>query len=145
MDKQEIENLCLKKQEELMDKYFGNLVREAALIRPETIGEYTPDLPERIETEFYDYLKGLWGKIDTSNSRSFEEIINRRHIREIVTEDDREGTNAAYTKASRRTLWERITKSNYKDVTFYKGLLKVYTKELLDSLSSDFIEDVKSC
>ena len=43
-----IVSLCKEKEQELLDKYFGNLVKEAAVERPETIGEYTKDLPLKI-------------------------------------------------------------------------------------------------
>lgn len=49
----------------------------------------------------------------------------------------------AYDAAVRRTLWERLTKTNHKDVTYYKGLLKRYTEELLMALRCDFLEDVR--
>ena len=42
------------------------------------------------------------------------------------------------------TLWERVTQSNHKDVTFYKGLLQVYAEELLNCMRIDFIEDLKT-
>ena len=42
---------CEQKEQELLSKYFGNLVEEAANERPETIGDYTEDLPLRIEAE----------------------------------------------------------------------------------------------
>ena len=45
--------------------------------------------------------------------------------------------------AVRRTLWERLTKTNHKEVTDYKGLLKRYTEELLMALRCDFLEDVR--
>ena len=37
----QIKTLCKEKEQELLDKYFGNLVHKAAIERPETIGEYT--------------------------------------------------------------------------------------------------------
>lgn len=61
-----------------------------------------------------------------------------------MTEDDREGIHHAYEDATRRTLWECLTKTNHKDVTFYKGLLEEYTRELLLCLCCDFIEDVNT-
>ena len=48
MTPREIANLCEEKQSQLLSKYFGNLVREEAIERPETIGEYTKDLPLKI-------------------------------------------------------------------------------------------------
>lgn len=40
------------------------------------------------------------------------------------------------------SLWERITKSNHKDVTYYKGLLLEYTKDLLMVMRQDFLEEL---
>lgn len=59
-----------------------------------------------------------------------------------MTEDDREAIDAAYKDAKRITLWERITKSNHEDVTYYKGLLLEYTKDLLMVMRHDFLEEI---
>ena len=144
MNAKEIENLCKRKEQELLNKYFGNLIKEAAIEKPETIGDYTKDLPLRIEGEYFQYLKDLWEQINPDKSKSLESILDKRHISMLMTEDDREGIHHAYEDATRRTLWERITKTNHKDVTFYKGLLEEYARELLLCLRCDFIEDVKT-
>ena len=60
-----------------------------------------------------------------------------------MTDDDREIVPPAYDAAMHRNLWERITQTNHKDVTFYKGLLKRYTEDLLVALRCDFMEDVR--
>jgi len=142
MATKEIETLCMRKEKELLNKYFGNLVKEAAIERPETIGDYTKDLPLKIEEEYFQYLKEIWGEINPDKSKTLESILDKRHISMLMTEDDREGIHYAYEDATRRTLWERLTKTNHKDVTFYKGLLEEYTRELLMCLRCDFIEDV---
>ena len=142
MNTAEIDKLCERKEKELLNKYFGNLVKEAAIKRPETIGDYTKDLPVKIEEENFLYLKTLWDEINPDKSKSLESILDKRHISMLMTEDDREGIHYAYQDATRRTLWERLTKTNHKDVTFYKGLLEEYTRELLMCLHCDFIEDV---
>ena len=136
--KPDIEKLCLDKEDSLIDKYFGNLIKEAAVERPETIGEYTKDLPLKIEAEYRKYLETLWK--DSGHKEPL--ILEEQKLRELMTEDDREGTEAAYRNASRRTLWERITSSNHKDVTYYKSLLKEYTKELLLVMRLDFLEEI---
>lgn len=143
MNTAEIDKLCEKKEKELLNKYFGNLVQEAAIEQPETIGDYTKDLPLKIEEEYFLYLKELWAEINPDKSKSLESILDKRHISMLMTEDDREGIQYAYEDATRRTLWERLTKTNHKDVTFYKGLLEEYARELLLCLRCDFIEDVK--
>ena len=144
MTNEQIIRLCKEKEQELLNKYFGNLVQEAAIERPETIGDYTKDLPLKIEEEYFLYLKELWNEINPDKSESIESILDKRHISMLMTEDDREGIHYAYEDATRRTLWERLTKTNHKDVTFYKGLLEEYAKELLMCMRCDFIEDVRN-
>ena len=141
---QQIEAKCKEREEILLNKYFGNLVKEAAIERPETIGDYSKDLPLKIEEEYYQYLKELLAEIHPSESESLESIFDKQHIGRLMTEDDREGINHAYEDATRRTLWERITHTNHKDVTYYKGLLKEYTRELLMNLRCDFLEDINN-
>lgn len=132
-----IEILCKEKEQELLSKYFGNLSKDAAIERPETIGEYTKDLPLKIEAEFRDYLVELWKEY-------FNEplVLEEQKLRWLMTEDDREAINKAYKDAKRITLWERITKSNHEDVTYYKGLLHEYTKDLLMVMRHDFLEEI---
>lgn len=139
----QIESQCRSKAEELLKKYFGNLVKEAAIERPETIGDYRLELPRQIEVEYYDYLKGLWAEIAPSGSPSFEETIDKKYLSDQMTDDDREIIKPAYEDAVTRTLWERLTKTNHKDVIYYKGLLKRYTEDLLTALRCDFMEDVR--
>ena len=57
MTKEQVIALCKEKEQELLDKYFGNLAKEAAHERPETIGEYTKDLPLKIEAEYHTFLE----------------------------------------------------------------------------------------
>lgn len=140
---QQIELTCRTKQQELIEKYFGNLVHEAAIEMPETIGEYIPELPLKVEAEYYKYLKALWQEIAPVEAMPFEVMLDRPDIREKITEDDREGLKYAYEDATHITLWERITKSNHKDVIYYKGLLQVYAEELLNHMRIDFMEDVE--
>lgn len=140
----EIETRCKRKEQELLNKYFGNLIKEAAIEKPETIGDYTKDLPLKIEDEYFQYLKELWDEINPDKSKTLESILDKRHISKLMTDDDREAIHYAYEDATRRTLWERITNTNHKDVTFYKGLLEEYTKQLLLCMRCDFIEDVNN-
>jgi len=132
-----VEILCRDKEQELLDKYFGNLTMEAAIERPETIGEYTKDLPFKIEAEFREYLVELWKEYSDTPL-----VLEEQKLRELMTDDDREGVEEAYKDATRITLWERITKSNHEDVTYYKGLLLEYTKDLLMVMRHDFLEEI---
>ena len=142
MDTKQIEKLCENKEKELMNKYYGNLVFEAAIERPETIGEYTKDIPLKIEAEFRSFLEELWQKAAPEELKGTPLVLEESKLRKLKTDDDREMIDEAYKDASERTLWERINNSNHKDVTFYKGLLEEYTRDLLMIMRHDFLEEI---
>lgn len=142
MTPQEISNLCETKQNELLNQYFGNLVREAAIERPETIGEYTKDLPLKIEEEFRTFLEDIWREHAPAELKGTPLVLEEQKLRRLMTDDDRELIEPAYKDATEITLWERITKSNHEDVTYYKGLLQEYTRDLLMVMRYDFLEEV---
>lgn len=142
MNNENVEKLCKEKEQELLEKYFGNLVREAALERPESIGMYTKDLPLKIEAEFKAYLEELWKEYAPEELKVKPLVFDENKLRLLMTDDDREGVDAAYKDATKQTLWERITKTNHKDVTYYKGLLQEYTRELLMVMRLDFLEEI---
>ena len=138
MTTEQIAKFCKEKEQELLDKYFGNLIEEAAIECPETIGGYDKNLPLKIEAEFKEYLLGIWRE----NYPEKECVFEEQKLRELLTEDDREGIEHAYKNATEQTLWERITQTNHKDVIYYKGLLKEYTQELLTCMRLDFLEEI---
>lgn len=142
MTKEQVFAHCKEKEQELLEKYFGNLVHEAAIEMPETIGEYTKDLPLKIEAEYREFLEGIWGLHAPSGLQGTPLVLEEQKLRQLMTEDDREGIDAAYKDASTITLWEKITKSNHEDVTYYKGLLKEYTRDLLMVMRQDFLEEI---
>lgn len=129
-----VETLCREKEQELLNKYFTN---DSGFYESETIGEYSKELPLKIESEFREYLTDLWKEYSDAPL-----VLEEQRLRLLMTEDNREAVDAAYEKAKRITLWERITKSNHKDVTYYKGLLYEYTKELLMVMRLDFLEEI---
>ena len=106
------------------------------------IGNYDLELPLRIEAEYRETLRDIWNGMVLNDSRSFDELFDKPHDREIMTADDRECISKAFRDAQQRTLWERITNTNHEDVTFYKGLLEEYTRELLFCMKIDFIEEI---
>ena len=134
--------LCLKKEQELLDKHFGNLVKEAAVERPETIGEYTKDLPLKIEAEYSVFLERLWKEYAPENLKGTPLVLEEQKLRKLMTDDDRELIDEAHKDATEQTLWELITKTNHKDVTYYKGLLLEYTRDLLMVMRVDFLEEI---
>ena len=142
MANEHIRQLCKDKEQELLRKYFGNLTREAAIERPETIGEYTKDLPLKIEAEYKVFLEELWKEYAPEELKGTPLVLEEQKLRKLMTDDDREGIDAAYKDAIEQTLWERITKTNHKDVTYYKALLKEYTCDLLLVMREDFLEEI---
>lgn len=142
MINEQVEILCKEKELELLNKYFGNLVKEAAVERPETIGEYTKDLPLRIEAEYREYLEELWKEHAPEDLKGTPLVLEEQKLRKLMTEDDREMIDGAHKDAVQQTLWERITKTNHKDVTYYKGLLEEYTRDLLMVMREDFLEEI---
>jgi len=142
MNKEIVEKCCKEKESQLLDKYFGNLVMEAAVERPETIGEYTKDLPLKIESEYRAYLEDLWKEYAPDNLKGTPLVLEEQKLRKLMTDDDREGVDAAFKDATEQTIWEHITKTNHKDVTYYKGLLQEYTRDLLMVMREDFLEEI---
>ena len=138
----ELEKYCKEREVQLLDKYFGNLIKEAATERPEIIGKYDKDLPLIIEAEYRAYLEDLWEKYAPNELKDSPLVFEEQKLRKLMTDDDREGVNVAYKNAMEQTLWERITKSNHKDVTYYKGLLQEYTRDLLMVMREDFLEEI---
>jgi hypothetical protein len=135
--------LCEKKEQELLNKYFGNLVKEAALERPENIGDYTLDLLSRIEAEYRSYLEELWPQVAPDELRDTPLVLEEEKLRELMTAKDRKALEKAYQNAACITFWERLTQSNHKDVTYYKGLLHEYSRNLLTLMREDFLEEVE--
>lgn len=142
MTTEQIIKLCKAKELELLSKYFGNLVKEAAIVRPETIGEYKKDLPQKIEAEYRAFLEELWKDGAPDELKGAPLVLEEQKLRELMTRDDRELIEVAYQDAAEQTLWERLTKSNHKDVTYYKGLLEEFTRDLLLVMREDFLEEI---
>ena len=142
MTNEQIEKLCKEKEQELLNKYFGNLVAEAAIERPETIGGYTKDLPLQIEAEYRAFLEGLWKECAPEELKGTPLVLEEQKLRKLMTDDDRELIDEAHKDATEQTLWERITKTNHKDVTYYKGLLEEYARDLLMVMREDFLEEI---
>ena len=104
MTPQEIASLCEEKQNQLLHKYFGNLVHEAAIERPETIGEYTKELPLKIEAEFRTFLEELWKEYAPAELKGTPLVLVELKLRKLMTDDDREMIEPAYKDATEITL-----------------------------------------
>jgi hypothetical protein len=142
MTNEQITKLCKDKEQELLNKYFGNLVKEAAIEQPETIGEYTMDLPLKIELEYKAFLEELWLKVAPEEFKGQPLVLEEQQLRKLLTEGDLQKLEDAYKAATEQTLWERITKTNHNDVTYYKGLLLEFTRDLLMVMRTDYLEEI---
>ncbi len=138
----QIEQACREKERELLEKHFGNLIHEAVVEKPETIGKYTPEVPLKIEAEYIAFLQQIWETEAPDQLKGTTLVLEEQKLRNIVTENDREQVTLAHKKATIQTLWERITKTNHKDVRDYKAILKEYTRELLATARLDFMEEI---
>lgn len=140
--KETIQKKCDAKREELLNKYFGNIVREAAHDKPETLDEnrYSIELPAKIEAEYRSFLGELLAEV--APDKNIDIILDKHYLSDTFTEENRKQLEEAYKDAKIVTVWEKLTKSNHEDVTYYKGLLKEYTEELLKWMEIDFMEDM---
>lgn len=144
MNKEQIIVACRDKREELLDKYFGTLVHEAAYVMPEQIDEfrYPLTLSDQVIAEYFDFLQHLLSEIHPDDKFKLDDVMNKKALAISLMTDDRTQLEDAYSDAKIITLREKISKSNHEDVTYYKGLLKAYTEELLKWAEVDFLEDV---
>ena len=143
MDRQIIEDRCYDKVKELLKKYYGDFATVSGVVKPETLDSvYTDTLPRKIAGEFRAYLSGLWDEIAPDGAKTFDEVMDRQRSIDLVHDDFDDFLPSARLSAQTVTLWEKLTKTNHKDVTYYKGLLKQYTEELLETMAEDFLEDL---
>lgn len=141
---QDIEKLCWKRYNELLQEHFGDFAAEAAGGKTTHLSNhYTDTLPLEIASTFRSYLKELWNKSVPDGACSFEDIMNTKKASDVTSVDYADYLPQAREAAETVTWWEKITRSNHEDVTYYKGLLKQYSEELMGILIRDFIKDVE--
>ena len=144
MDKQAIEIRCYNQCRDLLSKYFEDFSHVSGVEKPETLdSQFTDTRPRKIAEEYRAFLAALWSEIAPEGAKSFDEIMDRQRSIDMVHDDFDDFLPSARLSAQTITLWEKITKTNHKDVTYYKGLLKQYTEELLETMAEDFLEDVQ--
>ena len=140
MDVLDLRIRCETKMKELLDRHFGDLVKDAVVDKPEVLEErFSTELPLRIEEEFMAFLGDLKREILPDDPRTIDEIIDSPLKREMIRDDYELDVERAYENAKTVTFWEKLTRSNHKDVSFFKGLVKQYTEELLEHMTDDFL------
>ena len=141
--KEEIEIRCYKKAQELLDKYFPNFIEDAAVTKPELLAEeYNMELPAKVAEDFRDWLAGVWEEFRSEVQKPFDKVLNLKRSMEITGSSYVPYLSDALEEAKTVTFWEKLTKTNHEDVTFYKGILKQYTEELLQVMIKDFMADI---
>ena len=140
MDVLDLRIRCEEKIKELLDHYYGDLVKEAVVDKPEVLEEqFDTELPLKIEEEYMAFLGELKREFFPGDPRAIDEIIDCPLKREMIRDDYELDVEKAYENAKNITFWEKLTRSNYKDVTYFKGLVKQYTEELLEHMTDDFL------
>lgn len=140
MDVLDLRIRCQAKIKELLDHYFGDLVKEAVVDKPQVLEEqFDTELPLKIEEEYMAFLGELKREFFPGDPRTIDEIIDCPMRREMIRDDYELDVEKAYENAKTVTFWEKLTRSNYKDVTYFKGLVKQYTEDLLEHMTDDFL------
>ena len=115
-----------------INKYFGDISLEEAS-RPEVLDpKYSPELLVTLRKEYYKALEQIWASVPTSRRASFEGAV---HLPAIERD---EALEQAYAAATRRSFWEKLGKTNFKDVLAFKQLLKERSEELLNGMHDEF-------
>ena len=144
MKKQQISQQCNRQVRMLMKKYFGNLINDALMRRPEVLSdEYTIELAQKIEQEYKEFLLDLWAHVQIDDPRTFEQVMDKQYVRISIDKEYRSKLQTAYTNALHISYWEKITHTNYRDVNRFKGLLRDYVEAILRAMTDDFLEDIK--
>lgn len=143
MTKNQVSLKCYEEIDILLEKYFPNFVYESAVKQPEALAvEYDNELPYKVKAEYRQWLSSLWDEVAPEGAKPFDEIMNLHLSMSMVDSSYVPYLKDAREDAVEMTLWEKITKTNHEDVTYYVGLLRQYTKELLDTMTKDFLGDI---
>ena len=138
MNKQVIAERCLNERERLLQKYVRALPHEQALSLLEI-----SEIIEQLETEYKQFLKRLWEEIKQDDSRSLDDILDKRYNRYILNHDYAEDIRTSQAAAEEITLWEQITNTNSHDIDHLNALISAYATDLLAHITLDFVDDVQ--
>ena len=121
-----------------IDKYFNEVSLEEAA-NPEILDQkFAPELLGTLQAEYYRKLENVWGSIPAYRS-SFEAAYK---MPPLQAAGDLDALQKAYEAAVKRSFWEKLGKTNYKDVAAYKTLLKEYGEALLSAMHGNFVDAV---
>lgn len=141
MNYSELETLCWAEYNSLLDKYFGEIHKEAAAREGTLDGRFTNELPEKVAGEFRSYIEDVWKEVAPDGAEPFDKIMDADKAIKATKAEYMDYLTKARNEAQAVSLWEKITSSNHEDVTYYKGLLKQYTEELMRVMLLDFTKE----
>lgn len=130
-----IRQQCWARYNQLLDTHFTDDPRNPEFLS----GRYTIDLPLLIAAQMHDYIEALWEA--NGDGRSLNDLMGAGRLTQITYESYLERLRETMHDALKVTLWEKITKTNYQDVAVYKGILKECTKEILETMITDFLNE----
>lgn len=141
MDKQEINQLCRLKIQELLDKNFGIIAQDETI---EQLDEKYPiDLPETLITEFKAFLQTIIDKL-IPNKKGLDTYLNTHSFSLLSGEKYKVEYETYYKKAHEITIYEKVTNSNSNDIAKYKYALYKYVETVLFSIKEDFVYDLEN-
>ena len=121
------------------NKYLNVIPLEEA-IQDETLDpKYSPNLLSEMGAEYLKELEKLWDSIPSYYRSSFQAAYVAPTL---DVAGDLSALQKAYEDALKIGFWERLGKSNHKDVLAYKLLLKEYGKKYLQAMHASFIDAV---
>lgn len=130
-----IRQQCWAKYNQLLDTHFTDDPRNTEFLS----GSYTIDLPLLIAAEMRNYIDALWEA--NGDGRSLNDLMGAGRLTRITYESYLDRLRETMQDALQITLWEKITNTNYQDVAVYKGILKECTKEILETMITDFLNE----
>lgn len=126
---------CWNKIDELLKEHFASTSEEVLDPR------YTLDYPLKVAAEMKDFLAGLWTTEGLQSGKAFEDIMGAGRLNNITYESYLDMLKAAQKEALEITLWEKITHTNHEDVMVFKSILKSCTRDILELMVKDFLNE----
>ena len=128
---------CWNKINELLEKHFGSTLGENEVLD----ARYTLDYPFTVASEMEEYLVSLWSEIGHTSGKTIEEIMGAGRLSSLTYDSYLDMLKEAQADASRITLWEKIAKTNHDDVMVFKSIMKSCTKDILELMVKDFLNE----
>ena len=130
-----IKILCWNKIDELLKEHFASTSSEVLDPR------YTLDYPLKVAAEMKNYLADLWATEEDQSGKAFEDLMGAGRLNNITYESYLDMIKAAQKEALKITLWEKITHTNHEDVMIFQSILRSCTREILELMVKDFLNE----